>query len=245
MGASRGGARSTRRGFVRPGTASGRWSPVLLVVFLLLVVPATTGDEVGAGPPRRVPRGDGADARLAGLSRRREAFPDSSPGFGAPLADGFRLPCESRGIAPGDFVRRAGRRLLVDGPGGASDPSDLRFVSFNVPHIARVSVDCAGDFPTNATGVETRVSCARLIAADAWLEYWGESASEVGDVWNGTRGGAALVPTRAEMADALCAAQHAGGAVVRAFALSFGDSLDVDAVDASDAAEDGLSLIHI
>ena len=58
-------------------------------------------------------------------------------------------------------------------------------------------------------------------------------------VWNGTRGGAALVPTRAEMADALCAAQHAGGAVVRAFALSFGDSLDVDAVDASDAAEDG------
>ena len=208
-------------------------------MFLLLVVPATTGDEVGAGPPRRVPRGDGADARLAGPSRRREAFPDSSPGFGAPLADGFRLPCESRGIAPGDFVRRAGRRLLVDGPGGASDPSDLRFVSFNVPHIARVSVDCAGDFPTNATGVETRVSCARLIAADAWLEYWGESASEVGDVWNGTRGGAALVPTRAEMADALCAAQHAGGAVVRAFALSFGDSLDVDAVDASDAAEDG------
>ena len=59
------------------------------------------------------------------------------------------------------------------------------------------------------------------------------------DVWNGTRGGAALVPTRAEMADALCAAQHAGGAVVRAFALSFGDSLDVDAVDGSDAAEDG------
>jgi len=44
----------------------------------------------------------------------------------------------------------------------------------------------------------------------------------------GSEGKAALVPSRSEIADAICTVQRLGGRVARAFALSFGDNLLYD-----------------
>ena len=139
-------------------------------------------------------------------------------------------------IAPGDFVRRAGRRLLVDGPGARPTRPTSASSPQRAAHRARFQ-DCAGDFPTNATG--WRRGCRALAHRRRRLARVLGRVRERGRgrFERHQRGRRARTDARGD--GGRPPAAHAGGAAVRAFALSFGDSLDVDAADGSDAAEDG------
>ena len=66
-----------------------------------------------------------------------------------------------------------------------------------------------------------------MVAAEGWVE--------------GTEGKAALVPSRSEIADAICTVQRLGGRVARAYALSFGDNL---MYDDKLPTRQGLALVH-